>query len=85
MTMEFQIKLFNNLSDNNSFNLKIEQTESDTSSYEILKNSLENLFDIRDESFVILSKNGVKINHKSLIQDGQILQVCPKVLGGKVS
>ena len=84
--MEFLLKLSNNLDANNLIKLKIENTDlKNSNAYEAIINSIQTNFGLNSAEFVLLSKNGVEIRPGAPVHDCQMFQICPKVLGGKVS
>ncbi len=86
--MEFRVRLFNNTVESNQFKLQIPKSSLQaptTSLFETLTYSLQKHFNLASGQFVVLSKNGIKLNQDSLIENGQMLQICPTVLGGKVN
>ncbi len=86
--MEFQVRLFNNTSANNQFKLNLPESSPHATKatlFKALTDSLHDQLHLPPDQFVILSKNGVKLGQESFIENGQMLQICPTVLGGKVN
>lgn len=81
--MEFQIKLFNNFSTQNSFKVSLLESESKDNLFQSLHDLVRKEFGLCQNDYILLSKNGIKIQSNSIIQNGQEIQICPTVLGGK--
>jgi len=81
--MEFIIKFFNNPNQKDHFKLKVDENFIKQGLFDAIVENIENNLQLRQEEFIILSKNGIKINEKSLITNGQMIQLCPTILGGK--
>jgi len=76
--MQFQIKFFNQKSQ-----IALEINEISNNLHDSLHDSLGKKFGLEIQDYTLLSNNGIKINRDSLIQNGQTLQICPTVRGGK--
>lgn len=50
---------------------------------ENLYNQIEHIYGLTKSDCVLLSKNGIKLNSKSILNHGDVVQLCPTVLGGK--
>lgn len=81
--MEFYIKLSNNISQKNS--IKLSTSNPNNSAYETLNDLIQAEFGLSTNDYDLTSTSGVLIKSNNLIQNGQTFQICPKVLGGKVS
>lgn len=82
--MEFFIRFFNQSNINDNLKLNVGENCIRKGLYHGIVESLEKNLHLQQGEFTLLSKNGIKIDVKSSIQDGQIIQICPTVLGGKV-
>ena len=51
--------------------------------YERLYETIRDEFGLEDARFTLLSDSGVKLDDRSEISNGDVVQVCPLVLGGK--
>jgi len=75
---QIYIKWFN--AENNSNELR--KFQSDFETLDELSEDIRDEFGLQAE-FVLVTKTGVKLNEQSIVQDGDQLQLCPLVLGGK--
>jgi hypothetical protein len=84
--MEYYIKFSNNSENNNLIrlqsNLLSDYKEKNT--LEIIKEQIEDKFNLKSKEFTIISNNGIELKSNFMFQNGQVFQICPKVLGGKV-
>ncbi len=77
--MKILLKLSNNTNSENLFKFDINEL-----THEALVQEITNKFSLNSGQFVLLTRNGIKINSKTSFHNGQLIQLAPTVLGGKV-
>lgn len=76
------VKLFSGFDKDCCLDLNI-NTESENGSVASLYKAVQDQFNLDVQEFLLVSTNGIKLDIDSNIQNGQKLQICPTVLGGK--
>lgn len=76
--MELKIKLANSL-DSNLEKIQVNGNDIISSIYD----QIESIFGIERTQFVLVSKAGIKLNSKSQINENDVIQFTPLVVGGK--
>lgn len=80
--MEVYVKLVNPKDQNALQSVRLSE-EYDVSQYDKLYKTIQEVFCLEPGRFTLLSYSGVKLTPWSLIESGDVVQVCPTVLGGK--
>lgn len=76
--MEIKIRLANSV-DSNLENIYVDGSDIISCIYD----QIESSFGIERSQFVLVSKNGIKLDVKSQINESDVIQITPLVLGGK--
>ena len=81
--MDYYIKFSNNLN-KSLIRLQTKNEITEKNTLEVIKEQIENKFNLESKEYSILSNNGIELKSNYLFQNGQVFQICPKILGGKV-
>jgi hypothetical protein len=63
--------------------LELDFQSQSTVKYDELVERIETDFDLECEEYILVSRNGIQLKSNSFLNHGDVIQLCPKVLGGK--